>query len=218
MAPKDGLSARVIGRLALYRRLLEEMREAEIAHVFSHDLADRAGLTAAQVRRDVMGLGYLGSPARGYDVARLLDCLDGLLDARRTDQAVLAGVGNLGRALVSYFGGQRAKVRLAGLFDADPAKVGQELFGLRVQDLADLPAVVKKLKVRVGIVAVPAPRAQAVASLMARAGIRGLVNFAPAQLSLPPGVYVENIDLAVSLERAAFMARRGEQSTRSKPP
>lgn len=209
MPRRENLSARTIGRLTLYRRLLEQLMEAEQTHLFSHELAERAGITAAQVRRDIMNLGYLGSPARGYDIHRLGECLAEYLDAdaRGEDRAVLAGVGNLGQALASYFGGQRSKVRLVGIFDTDARKVGRNFHGHRCHPLEELPEVVRQEKVVVGILAVPAEKAQEVANLMAEAGVRGVLNFAPTPLTLSAEVYVENVDLSVAMERVAFMAR-----------
>ncbi|MGF1579744.1 MAG: redox-sensing transcriptional repressor Rex [Gemmataceae bacterium] len=214
MPPQGKLSARIIGRLALYRRLLKQMKDQKRTHVFSHELAERAGMTAAQVRRDVMTLGYLGSPARGYDIPQLMQCLAEFLgaDAHSTDRAVLAGVGNLGQALVSYFGDQRFEVRLVGIFDTDLHKIGRTIHGHRCRALEELVQVVQQEKANVGIVAVPAEHAQEVGSLMAEAGVRGVLNFAPIPITLSNEVYVENVDLSVAMERVAFMARQSQEN------
>jgi redox-sensing transcriptional repressor len=201
------LNRQTLARLIVYRRLLEQLRVSGTDYVFSHDLGGRLGVTAAQVRRDVMELGYLGNPAKGYRVSDLLEHISAVLDAPEAQAAVLVGVGRLGGALVSYFTKWSPRLRIVGVFDTDPAKLGTEFYGHACRRLADLPRVIKRYKVDVGVIAVPAEAAAAVARTMVDAGVRGLLNFAPVQLSVPEQVYVEQVDLTVSIERVAYMAR-----------
>jgi len=201
------LNRQTLARLMVYRRLLEQLRASGTDYVFSHALGGPLGVTAAQVRRDVMELGYLGNPAKGYRVTDLLDRIAVVLDATEAQAAVLVGAGRLGSALVSYFTNWSPKLKIVGVFDTDPAKVGTEVYGHACHKLSDLPRVIKRYKVDVGIIAVPADAAAAVAKTMVDAGVRGVLNFAPVQLNVPDEVYVEQVDLTVSIERVAYMAR-----------
>ena len=115
----------------------------------------RLGVTAAQVRRDVMELGYLGNPAKGYRVVDLLDRIGAILDATESQAAVLVGAGRLGSALVSHFTNWSPKLKIVGVFDTDPAKIDTEVYGHACLKLSELPRVIKRYKVDVGIIAVP---------------------------------------------------------------
>lgn len=200
-------SDRTIERLCSYRRALLRRLEAGSERVFSHDLAVDLHVTAAQVRRDLMTIGVTGSPAKGYAIAGLLERIGEILDPPLGDGAVLVGAGHLGRALLAHFAVRRAPLSIVAAFDRDPERCGTMLHGCRVHPMEDLPTVLAKLNVSVGIVAAPAESAQGVANLLAANGIRGLVNFAPVHLHVPDGVHVENVDITVSLEKTAYFAR-----------
>jgi redox-sensing transcriptional repressor len=116
----------------------------------------------------------------------------------------MVGVGNLGQALLGYRGFGRQNFSILATFDADPAKVGQTIQGIRVRHLEELPAVVKASGIRLGMIVVPATQAQAVADRLVAAGIEGIVNFAPVTLSLPAQVQVVAVDLAIELEQLSF--------------
>lgn len=204
-----GPSDKTIGRLSLYRRLLAAMRDDGASSVYSHQLATLARGTAAQVRRDVMSTGYSGSPTRGYDINQLLDHIGEVLDGREPEGIALAGVGNLGRAILAYFAGRAPNLSITAAFDTDPDKINRVIHGCRVYEMHDLPAVVEREGIKVGIIAVPAEAAQRTASVLISAGVRGLLNFAPVRLWSPDGVYVEDMDVAMAVERVAYFARRG---------
>ncbi|MBN1845714.1 MAG: redox-sensing transcriptional repressor Rex [Sedimentisphaerales bacterium] len=199
---------KTIGRLSLYRRLLTELQGEGPKSVYSHQLAARAGVSAAQIRRDFMILGYSGSPAQGYEVAKLLDSITHFLDAPESQGAILVGVGNLGRALLAYFGTGRARLRIEAACDNDPKKIQRVIHGCHCYAMVEMPEVIRRQSIRTAIITVPAPEAQAVANDLIEAGIRGILNFAPVRLHVPEGVFVENMDMAVALEKVAFFARQ----------
>lgn len=201
-------SDKTIGRLSLYRRLLGGLEISGVKQLYSHDLANMAGVTAAQVRRDVMAVGYSGSPTKGYDVIELGNSIGAFLDGVGTQGVALVGIGNLGRAILAFFAGRRPNLAIVAAFDRDPAKAGRVVQGCRCFLADDLPRVVKELKITAGIIAVPAPHAQAVADQLVAAGVRGLLNFAPTPLRVPANVYVEDMDMTGSLEKVAFFARQ----------
>ncbi len=213
MPATSAISNRVIGRLGLYRRLLADEQADGAAFVYSHELARRANVTAAQVRRDMMVIGYTGNPAKGYQVDKLADSIGRFLDAPQGQNVALVGIGNLGRALLAYFAQRRTKLRIVAAFDRDESKVNRVLHGHRCHPMEELAKIAQAERIDVGIITVPASAAQETAELMIEAGIKGLLNFAPVKLRVPPGVYVEDIDMSVSLERVAFMARTNAPKT-----
>ena len=200
-------SERTIGRLSLYRRLLKQAAADGQENVYSHELGARAGATACQVRRDLMGLGCAGSPSRGYKVKALLERIDLFLDAPDVEPVAIVGIGNLGRAILSFFQRRRPKLEITAAFDSDPWKVDRVVQGVRCHALADIERVVKEQGITLAVLTVPAGAAQEVADTLVAAGIKGIMNFAPAPLRVPLGVFVEDMDLAMSLEKVAYFAR-----------
>jgi redox-sensing transcriptional repressor len=198
---------KTIGRLSLYRRLLYGLEQSGTEHVHSHELAGLAEVTAAQVRRDLMVVGCPGTPRRGYAVGELIKGIGALLDSPRNEGVALVGIGNLGRAILAYLPGRRPRLDIVAAFDVNPAKVNRTLHGCRCYPVDKLEKIVKTKGIRVGIVAVPAGEAQAIADVLVRGGVRGVVNFAPVPLHVPTGVYVENVDVTTSLEKVAYFAR-----------
>ena len=202
---------KTIGRLALYRLLLERLREEGLTEVFSHQLAYWAGCSAAQVRSDMRVLRFLGNPARGYSVESLIASLNDFLDNPQGTNVAVAGLGDLGRATIEYFRSRRVTVRVVAAFDADNADCGRLIGGCPVFPLTELESVVSEKQINVGVLCVGAPRVSEIANRFVNAGVMGLMNFAMARLQLPPEVYVENVDLAKRLERVAYFSRlRGE--------
>jgi redox-sensing transcriptional repressor len=175
--------------------------------IYSHRLAALCGLTAAQVRRDLMAIGFTGSPARGYDTPQLVDAIGRCLDAPGGQSAALVGVGNLGRAILDYFAVRRPPLSIVAAFDIDPAKVDRVVHGCRAYRMDKLAEVTRELGITVGVLTVPAAAAQDVAESMLAAGVRSFLNFAPAPLRLPPRSFVEEMDITASMEKAAYFAR-----------
>ena len=201
------ISGKNIGRLSLYRRLLLMLMLEGTDSVYSHELAKLAGGTAAQVRRDVMAVGYEGSPTKGYNTKELIKAISDFLDAPAGQRVALIGVGNLGRALLAYFTGRWARLTIVAAFDTDPTKVGRVVHGCRCYGLEKLDEVVEKENITIAVITVPAEHAQHVADKACSAGIRGLLNFAPVRLWVPAGTYVEDLDVSMSLEKVAYFAR-----------
>ena len=204
---KADLSAKAIGRLCLYRRILEDWEGNGKSRVFSHELAGAAGQTAVLVRRDLMGIGYAGSPNRGYDVGALRHAIGDLLDHHEMQNVALIGVGNLGKALLDYFQGLRPNLRISAAFDNDPDKVGKEIGGARTYHLSDLGRVIEESAIGIAVLTVPSEAAQETADRLIEAGVRSLLNFTRVRLRIPSGIYVENVDISMSLEKVAYFAR-----------
>jgi redox-sensing transcriptional repressor len=197
-----------VGRLPLYLRSLVEIAAAGHVTVSSDDLAEAAGVTAAKVRKDLSHLGSYGTRGVGYDVAYLIHQVRRELGLTQDWPIAIVGIGNLGHALANYRGFGERGFRVAALVDVDPAKVGERIGELTVRHLRDLPRLVAGERVAIGIIATPALAVQEVADAMVAAGIRSILNFAPAVVSVPPGVTLRKVDLAVELQILAFHEQR----------
>lgn len=199
---------RVIGRLSLYRRLLIRSLTEGSPNVYSHELAGLAGASAAQVRRDLMTIGFEGSPKRGYSRQGLIDSIGQYLDDPAGQRLALVGVGLLGRSIINYFVGKRPNLTIAAAFDIDPQRVNRVIHGCHCYPMEELQGIVRSHGISVGIITVPAGAAQSVADHLVGGGVRSIVNFAPVALRVPDGVFIQDIDITTSLETAAFYARR----------
>jgi redox-sensing transcriptional repressor len=200
-------SAKSIERLSVYRRLLAEHGHDWGDSVFSHQLAEACQLTAVQVRRDLMAVGYRGNPNKGYAVRRLLASIASYIDPTSPREVAIVGMGHLGRAISKFLQERTRKLHLVAAFDSDQAKIGKVYSGVPCSSIGELPEIIREKGIELGIVAVPSAHAQATATNLVAAGITGLLNFAPEVLRLPPHVYVESIDMSVSMEKVAFFAR-----------
>lgn len=200
-------SGKTIERLSMYRRLLQTVGASGQISIYSHDIAELADVTAAQVRRDLMEIGCPGSRKKGYEVTRLLDAICEFLDNPDVENVALVGVGNLGRALLQFFSAHHPKLKIVAAFDADPKKAGRVICGTRCYAVNEMADVITEQKISVAIVAVPGEAAQATTIELQKAGIKGILNFVPEPLRAAPDVSVENIDMTSALEKVAFMAR-----------
>ncbi len=200
------IPARTIERMVLYKRLLSDLLSKGQKTLFSHQLAALAHNTPAQVRRDIMTIGHEGSPHKGYDIASLISRITVILDGSKDRSIALVGVGNLGRAILSYFTYRHPGLTIVAAFDTDESKVDRVISGCRCYHTRDFESKVKELDINVGIITVPAGQAQAVADMMVAAGIKGVLNFAPVPLRVPDSVCADRIDIASSLEKLAYFA------------
>ena len=197
-----------MGRLPVYLRALVDLAEQGATTVSSEALAEAAGVNSAKVRKDLSHLGSYGTRGVGYDVAYLIHQIRRELGLTQHWSIVIVGVGNLGQALANYRGFAERGFKVAALVDDDPLKVGQRIGGLVVHHLDDLPDVVAGHDIAIGVIATPAPAVQAVADRLVAAGVRSILNFAPAMVSVPPGVSLRKVDLAVELQILAFYEQR----------
>ncbi len=200
-----------IRRYPLYLRCIRDMIAAGDLHVSSAVVAERLGLDPVLTRKDLAMSGVVGRPRRGYPAHELQHALNHALGWDNATDAVLVGAGSLGCALLGYTGFEEQNLNIAAACDADPKVVGQCPHGVKVRPMADLPELVKTLKIGIGILTVPNAAAQACADQLVAAGIRGIWNFAAVQLAVPKDVMVQNMDLAESLAvlSHAIARRRG---------
>jgi redox-sensing transcriptional repressor len=196
-----------VRRLSLYLRFLEEFEKRGIATVSSAALAERAGTTPAQVRKDLSFFGSFGKRGLGYAVSQLASQLREILGLRRQYRVVVVGAGKMGRALVKYRGFQQRGFNVVGVYDTDSQKVGVSWNGMRVRHAKQMEQDIIREHVDIGIIVTPATSAQDVADRLVRAGVRAILNFAPVQLAVPEGVTVKYVDMAVELEALSYALR-----------
>ena len=197
-----------VSRLPLYLRSLQELMDEQLATVSSERLAEMAGVNAAKVRKDLSYFGSYGTRGVGYDVEYLLLHIRRELGLTHDWPCVIAGMGNLGQALANYGGFSERGFVIAALVDANPAKVGTELEGVRISHVDELGELVSGLGITIGVIATPAHAAQEVANSMVEAGITSILNFAPTVITVPDGILVRKVDLAVELQIPSFYQER----------
>ncbi len=215
MASRSGSKASkipemTIRRLSVYTRCLLHLEEDDVKTISSRDLAERFNLNSAQVRKDLAYFGEFGVRGIGYYVSGLKAELLKILGLDREWPVALVGFGNLGSALFNYKGFARAGFRISAIFDDDPQKQKMgSANGAPILPLRDLPRVAKTKNLQIGIVAVPAESAQGVADALVAAGIRAILNFAPARLRVAKDVRLKNVDLSIELETLSFSLAQG---------
>jgi redox-sensing transcriptional repressor len=210
MAPKA-----VVGRMSLYLRQLEIYQRQGNTTVSSSQLGQPLSIKNAQVRKDLAFFGQFGHPGIGYRIPELIDSLRHILGIDHDWPLALVGLGNLGRALLRYRGFRSRGFHVVALFDNDPHKIGQKHDGMVVEPIDSLRKAVAVRQINLAILCVPAEAAQRVADLLVASGIRGILNFAPVPLNVPPHVNMVPVDLSVQLENLAYKVQKmnGEVST-----
>lgn len=194
----------VVARLPLYLRLLNFLTEDGVSVISSAELAERLGLSAAQIRKDLSHFGDFGKQGSGYNVAYLREKLREILHLEDIWDVALVGAGDLGHALAHYGGfiGQGFRIRL--VFDNNPQKVGRDLGGLTVVSTNVMKEEIRRRQIRVAILAVPAVAAQRVADDLVEAGIGAILNYAPITLIAPADVHVQYMDPVAHMQHMAF--------------
>ncbi len=189
-----------VRRLSAYLRFLEDCQARQVPTVSSDELARLAGTTSAQVRKDLSFFGSFGKRGLGYEVPDLIARLRGILGLGRPWHFVIVGAGKIGSALAQYAAFRERGFHVVAVYDTDAAKIGAALDGHRVRDVAQLLEDAPLDHPDIAVITVPAASAQATADLVVRAGIRGILNFAPAPLRVPHGVTVQTVNMATELE------------------
>ena len=188
-----------IRRYPIFLRAIGEMMDAGEAFISSSVLAERLGLDPVLTRKDLAMAGVPGRPRRGYPAGELRAAINRALGWDSATDAVLVGAGSLGSALLGYAGFKEQNLSIVAAFDANPRLAGSTVHGVKVRPLAEMARLVRRLKVHLAILTVPTAAAQACAATLVEAGVRGILNFSSAQLSVPEGVIVQNVDLAQPL-------------------
>jgi redox-sensing transcriptional repressor len=201
------LPHKTIERLSQYRRALLLCHAKGMTHIYSHEIATIQHITAVQVRRDIMLIGYTGTLRKGYNVKELIDLIGQIIDSEEGINVCVVGIGNLGRAITNYFSGKRTKLSIVAVFDVDKSKVGKKYHRIECFDAADMAKIIKERNVEIGIMTVPGEDAPGIAELLVKAGIKGILNYTPKPVNVPKEVYLEEYDMITSLEKVAFFVK-----------
>lgn len=197
-----------VARLPLYLRSLVEMTERGTQTVSSEALANAAGVNSAKVRKDLSYLGSYGTRGVGYDVEYLIYQISRELGLTQDWNVAIVGVGNLGHALANYKGFSARGFRVVALIDSDERKMGEQVGDLKIEDFEDLERIAKERQVSIGIIATPAPAAQEAADRLAAAGVKSILNFAPAVIQVPDDISLRKVDLSIELQILSFYEQR----------
>lgn len=200
-----------LSRLPLYYYYVEDKKRIGQRYVSSSAIAEALTLNPVQVRKDLASVSSIpGRSKLGFETARLLEDIKSYLGYDNFEEAVIVGVGGLGRTLMSYAGFAHYGIDIVAGFDINPSLDGVVVASKPVFALDKLPDIVQRLGIRLGIIAVPAPQAQSVVDLMTLSGIRAIWNFAPTLVTVPEGVIIKNENLAASLAVLAMQLNRNE--------
>jgi redox-sensing transcriptional repressor len=210
--PPD-LPEATIARLPEYLRALHHLAEVGHETVSSEGLATAAGVNSPKLRKDLSHLGSYGTRGVGYDINLLIEQIEYVLGLHERRAVALVGIGNLGHALAGYAGFASRGFRISALFDADPGRVGEPINGLVVRHVDEMLLVVVQECIAIAVIATPAHAAQDVADRLVQAGVTSILNFAPCVLTVPEGVDVRNVDLAVELQILSFHEHRRSSLT-----
>ncbi len=200
----DHIPRATIQRLAIYVQVLEALARDGVKVVSSNPLAEACGVNGSQVRKDLAYFGEFGTRGVGYNVEALIRAITRSLGVDREWKMALVGVGNLGRAILNHGEFRARGFNIIGLFDCDPFKIGENMHGLEVKCTEDLKDFAAENQVEIGVIATPPERAQRAAGHIVDAGIKSILNFAPARVRTPERVHVEYVDFFRHLYSLAF--------------
>lgn len=213
MSSIDGAKYKVlpettIERLSEYRRTLLRLVNSENkTHIFSHELAGMHSISAVQVRRDLMLIGFSRDTNRGYNVAQLAKFISDILDSEETQNVAVIGLGNLAQAVTHYFNGKRRKLQIVAGFDVDKEKIGTEIVGIKCFSIEQFVEKCKELNIKIVLLTCPRSVATQMQGVIEEAGIRGVLNFTSASLNLSSDIYVEDYDIITLLEKVAYFSK-----------
>lgn len=194
----------VITRLSIYNRVLSKIEKERVEIISSDELGDRVGYSAAQIRKDLSYFGEFGEIGKGYYVRGLKNAISRILGVDRKWNVALAGAGHLGSALLAYPEFRQRGFNIVAVFDNDLSKIGKKWGSIVIQDTSELPKTVKEQNIRIGIIAVPTQVSQEITNMLTSCGVRAILNFAPANITVPKGVELRNVDLSTELECLSY--------------
>ncbi len=208
----NNIPEKTIERLSEYRRTLLNCRKQGITHIFSHVLAGIHGITAVQVRRDLMLIGFSSDTKKGYDVQVLIDFIGKILDSPGQVNIAVIGMGHLGQAVTRYFNGKGLKLKIVAAFDTDPSKVGTVIDDVPCYHIDDLHKEAANQDINIVLLSLPTRVADEMVVPIVNAGIRGVINFTSKPLNFPLGIAVENFDITTLLEKVAYFVKAAEEN------
>jgi redox-sensing transcriptional repressor len=205
------LPGKTVERLSEYRSALIGMLSENRSYIFSHELAALLHITAVQVRRDLMLIGYGSVMRKGYDIRELINTIGEIIDAPNGLNVAIIGMGNLGRAITGYFRSRRTKLSVVASFDIDPQKVDKVVAGVKCYHIDQIKKLKNELDISIAVLTVPPDQAGALAAMLVSIGIRGIMNFTTVPLNVPDNVYLEEFDMITSIEKVSYFVKENLQ-------
>ena len=202
------LPEKTIERLSQYRRALLICLNNKKQNIYSHELAAMLHITPVQVRRDIMLIGYSGTLRHGYEIRELIELIGKILDSPEGQKACIVGLGNLGRAMISYFNGKRTKLMIVAAFDINIDKVNRVYAGIPCYHIDQMSKIILSDNIGIGIVTVPGDETARVTESLVMSGIKGILNYTPTPVNVPSNVYLQEYDMITSLEKIAYFVKR----------
>jgi len=194
----------IVSRLPVYLRALQYMAANGNSTTSSQELGEKVGISAAQIRKDLSQFGEFGKQGTGYHIPFLIERLLQILKVEQVWDVVLVGMGELGHAILRYQGFENRGFRIVACFDNDPAKVGTKVANFTIEDTNQITEKVKARGIKMAMLTVPASVAQDVTDKLVAAGVKGILNYAPVSLAVPPDVRLQYIDPVIGLQRMAY--------------
>lgn len=194
----------IIGRLPVYLRALNLLLEEGREIIASQELADKLGISSAQIRKDLSHFGEFGKQGTGYEIKYLREQLRKILKVDRELDVALVGAGDLGHAIAHHGNFDRNGFHIVAVFDHNPQKIGAKRGRFQILDSESMPTVIQEMGIQIAIIAVPADSAQQVADILIKAGVRAILSYAPITLNVPSKVRVQYIDPVVHLQRMTY--------------
>jgi redox-sensing transcriptional repressor len=205
---KKSIPSITINRLSIYHRCLEKIletqNEEDLKIISSFKIEEMTGINSAQIRKDLAYFGEFGKRGLGYPLIGLSRELKKILGLDKKWSVIIAGAGNLGKALVKYKGFQKRGFIIKGIFDNNPSKIGKKLGHIFIYNIKEIEKIVQTENISIGIIVVPADSAQEVADKMVAGGIKAILNFAPVHIFLPPEIKIYNVDLSIEFEGLTY--------------
>jgi len=211
---KKMLPEKTVERLSEYRRTLLRKLSEGTTHIHSHSLASMHGITAVQVRRDLMLIGFSSDNKKGYNVSELIDFISSILDSESVIGVAVVGMGRLATAITSYFNGKRSKLRIVAAFDNDPEKIGRQIASIPVYPIEELPQQCERLSVRIALLTLPAKAIDGIRHIIDASPVEGVLNFTSKPFTPAEGsnIYVEDYDIITLLEKVAYFIKDDDLS------
>ncbi len=194
----------VVGRLPIYLRALQLMLEENRRVTSSQELGERLGISAAQIRKDLSQFGEFGKQGTGYSIDYLAEQIRQILHVDRVWDMAVVGAGDIGSAVARYQGFSNRGLRVAMIFDSDPAKIGTQVGSFTVKDTKSIKESIREAGIQIAMIATPSGAAQEVAEELVSAGVIAILNYAPINLNFPENVRVQYIDPVIHLQRMTY--------------
>ncbi len=194
----------VVGRLPIYLRALQRMLEENRRVTSSQELGERLGISAAQIRKDLSQFGEFGKQGTGYSIDYLAEQIRQILHVDRVWDMAVVGAGDIGSAVARYQGFSNRGLRVAMIFDSDPAKIGTQIGSFTVKDTKTIKESIREAGIQIAMIATPSRAAREVAEELVSAGVTAILNYAPINLTFPENVRVQYIDPVIHLQRMTY--------------